>query len=260
MSKLVFVVFICLFGASISLKIDQSVLKNLRFLEDKINQTVECVRTTLTTGIPELGLPSFDPLIIENFTLNLDNLNLTDVKGFATLENGVADNIVNFVVTNVKGELYLLPPTYTVDFTMLNANLSNLGHYRLNLTAFGVPIWGEGSILVGIEHLNITGHVKGVIDTDMVVVVKELAAPATIEKFIFSITGLFGDEDYSKEISQKISEAVPEIINNNPEIFLDIVGPLIVELMNALINDEIGVGIIKQMVKTCIIDVLFPPY
>lgn len=76
----------------------------------------------------------------------------------------------------------------------------------------------------------------------------------------FSITGLFGDEDYSKEISQKISEAVPEIINNNPEIFLDIVGPLIVELMNALINDEIGVGIIKQMVKTCIIDVLFPPY
>lgn len=49
---------------------------NSRVFEDIINKSVECVRSTLSEGIPDLGLPSFNPLVLNNATLDFDQLDL----------------------------------------------------------------------------------------------------------------------------------------------------------------------------------------
>lgn len=39
--------------------------------ENKIREAFECVQNNLNKGIPEVGIPSFNPLQIDSLTINL---------------------------------------------------------------------------------------------------------------------------------------------------------------------------------------------
>lgn len=54
--------------------------KKTRVFESNIKDALNCLKTNLNSGIPELGLPSFDPLHIETATANFDHLNLPTLK------------------------------------------------------------------------------------------------------------------------------------------------------------------------------------
>ncbi|CAH0557077.1 unnamed protein product [Brassicogethes aeneus] len=229
---------------------------NLQVFENYINQSVECVRQTLADGMPDHNLPSFNPLTIKHYTVDLDKYNFSNASGYVTIDNGIAENIVNFIVSNLKGKFVLVPPTISVDFTIWLENVTNVADYKTDMTIMDQKINGQGKISIGLVGLNVTGHVKAIVKKGKVEL-KELSAPALLKALDFKITGLYDDEEYSAKISKEISEKVPEQMNNNPELFIEVIGPLFVEVFNALLNDKIGWGIIKAMTQKCILDI-FP--
>lgn len=51
------------------------VARSARVFEDQIKKVVSCLQENLNKGIPEVGLPSFDPLKVEADTIDFDRLN-----------------------------------------------------------------------------------------------------------------------------------------------------------------------------------------
>lgn len=49
-------------------------------IEQQLNISTECIKKIMNEGRPEIELPSFNPLVIDDKTWNLDELNLPGIS------------------------------------------------------------------------------------------------------------------------------------------------------------------------------------
>lgn len=221
-----------------SRQINRSVLENrLRMLlrsdlDDNLARFIDTVlRDWIVNGNEELGLPVADPLVIEKLDINLDN-------GAGLVLVGSVDNVAitgasTFKVVSVVTDVVAL--TAVIDISVDALKLVG-EHYVLEGDLNGLlPLWGEGAFQLDLfdAKLNIQFQLRVKEDDFLELAVLKLDVSIGSAKANFE--NLLGGGALGDVANDFISSELPNLVEQNKELVLSELVPIIIEKVNPVL-------------------------
>ncbi|KAJ0179413.1 hypothetical protein K1T71_005125 [Dendrolimus kikuchii] len=181
-----------------------------------------CVKTQIENslnsfakGIPELDVPSLDPVQLDNIIIDGNGLKLA-------FTNASMHGISNSKLTNLKVALGKMDEAFSLSF---KANLSLTAHYEADGQILVLPIKGNGDALVFAQGCEVT------IDSNLVhykdgkgehLKLKSPNYKYTFERTVFHLENLFNG-------NKQLSDATLEFANANWQQLMDDLAPPVIK-------------------------------
>nr|CAH7741263.1 unnamed protein product [Callosobruchus chinensis] len=216
--------------------------KNDPKIAECITNSVNELRPKLVEGIPELDVPSMEPLPLDTIKLrsgpsqakidaNITNLKVWGPSTFEVLEMK-AKHSKNRFVFRINVPKIEFKGDYDMDMNVLILKYKGEGPLLGNLTNLGADVLMKGKI----EKINGQNHLQ----------FSKMLIHITIEKAYFHLGDLFSRDP-------NLGRAMNEVVNDNSEIFLNEIRPAL-EISLADRFSEIANSILKRFTY----DELFP--
>ncbi|XP_017777877.1 PREDICTED: uncharacterized protein LOC108563648 [Nicrophorus vespilloides] len=193
------------------------------FLEAIIEDSLDCLRVLIRDGVPELDIPSLNPIIIEDQDINFNDSLIT---GNYKLNSLKLEGVPNFETRKIKFE------GFELNFNFY-ANLSLKGFYS-----------GEGLIennlpLNGIGEIDLNAEVF--IDGSTGFLIKDGLKLNDFQIYLaiipnMKVTGSQENEEVCAIFSEKLNEKFNKDINNNRESISQILSPIVEQYLNKFTN------------------------
>ncbi|GJQ74799.1 hypothetical protein Trydic_g21638 [Trypoxylus dichotomus] len=219
-----------------------AVSPDTRAFEQQISDALECVRDILVSGLPDQGLPSFNPLEIPSILI---------CHGSIAIEDLYLAGVTNFKQSNIKGTVGLIPPRYTLQLTLTFplTSLKTKYDFDVSYSPSNSHIYGAGEF--GLEAVNAAA------DLDLTATILGGIAVNNFDLWIslqglnsFSLTGLYNDE----ECSAKLVEAVPAdpsgVVASYAQAIHDIASDVVVGAVGSGALE--GDGLVSTIMDQCI--------
>lgn len=209
---------------------------NTRIMEQEIIDALECFRTVLTAGLPEHNIPSFDPLEMEGFDIDLDALGIEEMQGQLGLHNIVVAETMGFVTTYVKGSLIIIGGFGAeVDVTLLFPKITFSSTYNADLKVAGIEVWGDGTLKAEITNLEIAFHLKARLSDPQPtnrIWLEELEFLPSVENVHIEFTGLFHDEEQSALVNEILNGVATNYVNEKGKDISDLLSGILMDVIN----------------------------
>nr|CAI5842102.1 unnamed protein product [Callosobruchus analis] len=207
--------------------------KNDPKIAECITNSVNALRPKLVEGIPELNVPSMEPLPLDTIKLRSGpsqakiDANITNLKvwGPPNIPKNRFVFRINVPKIEFKGD-------YDMDMNVLILKYKGEGPLNGNFTNLGADVLMKGKI----EKINGNNHLQ----------FSKMIIHITIQKAYFHLGDLFSRDP-------NLGRAMNEVVNDNSEIFLNEIRPAL-EVSLADRFSEIANGILKRFTY----DELFP--
>ncbi|XP_076047676.1 uncharacterized protein LOC143029121 [Oratosquilla oratoria] len=196
--------------------------------DDLIIGELENIRTNMSTGWPELGIPPLDPLEVDFVNISVATAN-NHLQGF--LANLVLENLSTFTIDEVHSSL-LLHPGVKVNLSI--SELSLVGLYNLDgFLASVVPVYGAGPFKMQLMNVVLFLEVDLLILPELSV--KTVIIDIDTNKTLVDFEGIMGGGEASDFFNGVLSSLGPEIF----EIVEGKVVPQLEEHLKELINNAL---------------------
>ncbi|XP_060517816.1 putative beta-carotene-binding protein [Cylas formicarius] len=200
--------------------------KNDPHIDVCIKESISYLRPQLASGIPELDVPSLEPLVIDHFQVNSGrdqariNLGVNDVKiwgasKFDITEVKVDEAQLSFFVKVLIPHLYF-EATYDLDMQMLVLSYKGKGPMSGNLTDMVLTFQLNGEIINknGVQYLHFPRVKNGM----------------TLGKIEMS----FGDEKFKSEV---LGKGINQVLMENGDMIAEQFAPGLAEACEGLFTD-----------------------
>ncbi|XP_065164427.1 uncharacterized protein [Atheta coriaria] len=200
--------------------------------EDLVIGVLEEAKALFITGVPEMGIPVLDPLVLDAlpFNLNLPDLIEADIG----LSHGMFKGLSDFNVTDVKIDI-------TEDIFPIKASISVRFNdlYFVSNYAINGSVGGSTQAFGGILALELDNFIFSLsIETGQhcnVITLDKNSFGLEIEAANVFITGLMNDENMSSEISKLLTEILADTITASSEGLDEMVSPIIQKELNKIL-------------------------
>ncbi|KAJ8727065.1 hypothetical protein PYW08_015462 [Mythimna loreyi] len=206
---------------------------------DCVKQQIEVALPKFTNGIPELGVPSIDPVHLKNIEILGNGLNLT-------FSEAAMHGLSQSKLTELKAEFSKTEGSFSLSF---KGNLSLTAQYVADGRILILPIKGSGDALVEAQGVEVRIDSKLVHDKDSNGDHFKLATPKykyTIERTTFDLKNLFNG-------NKQLADTTLQFANENWQQLMDELSPpaikQIVRTVVKAINKFFSKVTIKQMIK-----------
>jgi len=205
-----------------------------RIFERELNETLECLRYTLETGLPEIDLPSLASIEIPDLNIDLEALGLEGTSGYFHISGGVLRGLTSFYATDLSTSITLVPVGISIDITLVLSEFYLELDYDMDMIVDGMPIYGDGIITIDWRDVNLgIKFVVGFTDTVEISGVNILISLGSSQ---ITITGWFNDEEHSQVVTDLVNDyLIPHWINAQTEEINEVLGPVIEVIANLLI-------------------------
>lgn len=128
--------------------------KQAKIMEDQIIAFLECIRDILNNGDAETGLPSFNPLEIDELNVDLDSLNLQGISGHVNVKNFHLAGISHWDLKQLKISVTIIPvgAKIVVKVSWPAGDVS--GTYDADASIFDHTFVGSGNIAGDLSELS----------------------------------------------------------------------------------------------------------
>ncbi|CAG9862908.1 unnamed protein product [Phyllotreta striolata] len=237
-------VFLVLFGCAFARKLPSfiEVCKPKEVdVSECITRNVENLRSKLALkeGIPQMGIPSINPLIIPIADLKIGDLH-------ATLKNIKVWHVPEFVLENLKVDLgdsirvelkvvfhkIFAEADYDIKGKILILNLDGSGPGQINVTELAATVVATGKKVIK--------NGKSFLSLD------DFKIDPTIGRLDLKFENLFPN-------NQELSDNANKVLNDNQEVIVEEFAPLVIDIIKELIS-----SIFKNIFRRYSYDVLFP--
>ncbi|KAK4883035.1 hypothetical protein RN001_006354 [Aquatica leii] len=176
---------------------------------EKITRLLEEFRRYMQKGIPELGIPILEPLLIEKIEINVGSKNVGIVKGY--MENveirRLSEFTVDFANWDFKHHLTLnfsFPQIDVKGFYFIDARISKM-----------VKIYGKGSFWLKLFGLSLgtVSTMKYDLIHDPPFYVKTMSIGAKLKKLNNNFSNLMDNEKLGYLINEVISNVTPSALD-----------------------------------------------
>ncbi|XP_033223760.1 uncharacterized protein LOC117177275 isoform X2 [Belonocnema kinseyi] len=183
-----------------------------RGLEFKLKRFLEKFRNRMPDGIPDLGIPPLEPLIIERAIFETDNPEIGKMK--LVLKDVIVEQLSNFVVDRAR--LSLIGPTISVNITV--PRIDTHGYYNVSgILGNMFPLRGSGPFAVLIYGFK--AYVHTILGYSRGMYMKSFDLDFSIESVDLALENLMGNQEISKVMNEVVKEIAPEAIELiKPEI------------------------------------------
>ncbi|RZC39873.1 uncharacterized protein BDFB_009073, partial [Asbolus verrucosus] len=189
--------------------------------EDMINQTIEGLRQ----NIP-------DPLLISNLSINLPEGGV--LVGDANVSNLELTGLQGFQVPYLNLAMIGMRLNFTFVFPLINVNTD---YWADVLLAELIPVYGNGRANVHLTDIEIQGSAQAQLGD--VIAVKNLRIQLYLGTATFDVHGLLDNEDFSTIVNEMLTDMVASFIDNHQKFISDTFSPIIEELINGILNDDL---------------------
>ncbi|XP_014245421.1 protein takeout-like [Cimex lectularius] len=186
-----------------------------------IKQSVEDLRPNLIQGIPELGVPPIEPLIIEE-PISTKGSGLT-----VTTKDLKAHGGGNFTILSMAIDI----PSYIYKFTIAFDHLKILGNYVVDGKILMIPIKGDGDMICDVYNVEafVTMHGEQITkDGVNQLHFKAMDVDVNVANGKIVLSNLFGGE-------KLLGDTINAAINLNFQYFLKELKPIISESLSLFI-------------------------
>ncbi|KAM0731164.1 Circadian clock-controlled protein daywake [Formica fusca] len=204
--------------------------------------SIEQLRDKLTTGIPEISVPSIEPLILKHVRLlrgptgaRLD-INLTNIQVFGPS---------TFNIRDLKVDPKKVALTFKVGFDKLDFR----GKYQINAQILLLKLVGEGGLngsFLGYNSDCIMKSHKVVRNNMSYIVFEKMKFDITINKARINLDNLFNGDPI-------LGPASNEVLNANSNLLVDEIKPVLEEALSDLFTD-----VANKITEAFTYDELFP--
>ncbi|KAJ8961041.1 hypothetical protein NQ314_005970 [Rhamnusium bicolor] len=197
---------------------------------DLFRKFIECARIAIITGIPEIGVPSHDPLeIIEE--INYDFTLSPSLRGSFSLNNMVIEDIPNWEVRQFDPLISNEEFEDIFNYTIYWPKMVFKGDWEFSLHFIGIPLGNKGTITVEMDHVNFVGIFDFIKPgPNRAETIKALELDVTTQEVQLEITNLGELGDNVNDVGGKLLSDLMKDIHNEA---------LSEGLRNKLINDWI---------------------
>ncbi|XP_076168510.1 uncharacterized protein LOC143147279 [Ptiloglossa arizonensis] len=187
---------------------------------------LEKLKGILKTGDTKLGIPKLDPLSIEHVDVNTKGLielkgSLDSIRG-----HGLSEYTVNQGDFTFAGFLANISLTWNELEVMTKYKLDN------STLADTLSIFGEGIISARVNNLTAHVEAKVGITEDQRVYIANLTLHVHLKRLDIIITGLLNDTEFSKLVSNILSELTPQMVDDYQQQLSKYASPLVMERLN----------------------------
>ncbi|XP_017777889.1 PREDICTED: uncharacterized protein LOC108563662 [Nicrophorus vespilloides] len=201
--------------------------------ENKINQTLECVKGILLNGDEELGFPSLDPLVVDAVEKDLTELGIPSVSGHVSLKNLRVEGIAGWKTTHLKVTVTIIPMGAKVEITLLfpkgslvgdydidahyaDTNVKGVGHVEASHVDFQIAVKLQATLKkIGLKTLTIVPSLKDAKLELGELLVNGEDKSGVITDFVAKLPAVIKEKQ--KEIGEALSKKIMDAINNAPE-------------------------------------------
>ncbi|KAL6428591.1 hypothetical protein ACFW04_007902 [Cataglyphis niger] len=204
--------------------------------------SIEQLRSKLVTGIPELSVPSIEPLILKHVRLargpngaRLD-INLTNIQVFGPS---------TFKIRDLKIDPKTVSLTFKIDFDKLDFR----GKYQINAQILLLKLVGEGGLTGSFLDYSsdcILKSYKVVRNNKSYVVFEKMKFDITINKALINLDNLFNGDPI-------LGPASNEVLNANSDLLVDEIKPVLEDALADLFTD-----VANKITEAFTYDELFP--
>ncbi|XP_071052750.1 uncharacterized protein [Onthophagus taurus] len=238
------------FGYSSELKLghklkgrDDLLRVHQRAFEDTINETLNCIRYNLENGLPEFNFSSVKTVSVDDFYLNVDNLNFTGASGYAHVHDLTFTGLTSFYAPEITGTVSMIPMGYQLDinFVFQNFDLNTL--YDLEMIVDGMHVHGDGNLNWKMGDLSL--RLSVFLSLSDPLEIQNLSILVNIGSSHAEISGWFNDDEHSAIFTDLFNNyLVPAWVNQQPEDIDEALSPLIQDYINSMLapGDEGGEG------------------
>ncbi|XP_017780981.1 PREDICTED: uncharacterized protein LOC108565843 [Nicrophorus vespilloides] len=181
-----------------------------------VMEAVESLRPKLRSGIPELDVPSMEPLRISNIKVTRDlgashfNLELNNVDVFGTSD---------FHLSNLKLDV----PNHTYKISISFPRIQLIGDYVVDAQLLAFPVKGDGRFNANATKCEAIGILKGdIIETggEQRMHFTDLTINLTIGDYNLHLDNLFAND-------QVLTDGINNMLNQNKKDLLQLANPYI---------------------------------
>ncbi|BES97642.1 JHBP [Nesidiocoris tenuis] len=194
-----------------------------------ITRSVESLRDRLIAGLPELGVPSIEPLVME------EPISTQGAGLVVTTKDLVAYGGGNFSIKNLLVDMNNLKFKFQLGFP----HLAIEGKYSVDGKIIMIPIKGDGDVKCDVSRVDgfveLTGNVEQ-IDGMSQMRFTDMKIDVTVQDGKIHLSNLFGGD-------KLIGEVVNAAINLNFQYF--------VKELKPIIQDTLSTFILKSANKIC---------
>ncbi|KAF5303340.1 hypothetical protein FQR65_LT08253 [Abscondita terminalis] len=203
------------------------------FYQNRLNQTIECYRSYLITGIPERGVPSFDPLKSNLSEINIDNpLIYTDIKLKDVEINGLTD----FEIKEISSKRTFYPSEENQEYIEYYFKFITFdAEYKGKANFFGLTSYaGKGRLVITLKGVSLETTTSYQTKSPMI---KDFHANVHVGNATVYVSGVQGGEDLSTLVSVALSRMMQYIFDTFPERVSSIVNEMGLMMLNKLYED-----------------------
>ncbi|KAB0798191.1 hypothetical protein PPYR_09184 [Photinus pyralis] len=174
-----------------------------------------------------------DPLTLKNVSKSIHGDSFSaDIVGHKVQLKGFSHIVATFINT------VLSPPTIETNLRFKKIEL-NIPAYTLAAKAAFADVFGNGSLTVRIEQLNVfgTAHVElGITGVRKVKDLKLTLRPSIVD---VKVTGLLNNEPLSKVLSTAITSSIPPFMERYKTVIGNMASSTIKDVMNGVLSGSI---------------------
>jgi len=191
-----------------------------------LRQAMEDLRHLTKSGIPELGVPSIEPMLIPNIQFRQGDGAVTIQAVLSQVEVVGASN---FTTNNIDAD----PTALTLTVDLLLPELKINGNYKLNGNVILFPVRGEGSFWTNLKGVTSNGVskltvVKGPDGKDRLQVAST-NVDFRIQRIALHLNNLFPRDPV-------LSQTVNHFLNTNSQEVLKEIKPAVAKQINELVE------------------------
>lgn len=205
----------------------------------KFETFLENLKPIIRNGSDELGLPPLDPFNLKRLPIKI---NENTVKLDALLTDLYSRGLSEYTV--IKGDFVLigLKIVMSLSWPLVHAKTN----YAMKGQVSEFPIYGNGDMKADVKEFSISLEISFKMVGEHLQV-KSIVSNMSLKALEFKATGLFDDEEVSDLLSALISDTVPEVINNNPELVKEQLHSIIKQALDSFLSSMTIADLIKLL-------------
>ncbi|CAH1098583.1 unnamed protein product [Psylliodes chrysocephalus] len=237
------VVLLCITGCSVARKLP-SFIKVCKPKETDVSEcileNIEIMRSKLAEkdGVPEMAIPSINPLVIPHANINLGEFQ-------AQLENISLYRVQEFIIKKLKVDI----DTVNIDLKIKFPKIDCLANYFVKGQLLVLKLDGSGPAQINIT--NLIANVVALGKKEMVngkehVVITSLDIKPEVGHLDLVLDNLFPK-------NSELTENANKLLNDNQNVIVEEFSPLVVNIIK-----EFLLSVLRNIFKYYSFDVLFP--
>ncbi|KAK9731925.1 hemolymph juvenile hormone binding protein (JHBP) [Popillia japonica] len=204
-----------------------------RFMEEELNNTLECFRYTFETGLPDYGIPSLVTVDIPELSIDPGAIG-ENSHGFFT-GSGVLRGLTTFVSPEMTTTMSFDPVGFGFDVTLVFAELYLDLDYETDMVVEGIAAYGKGKIVI--DWTDVMVRLRFLLGISDILYVGDVGIYLYIGGSQVTITGFFNDEEHSQVVTDLVNDyLIPNWINNQVDEISEVLSPLLESLLNSLFD------------------------